>query len=280
VVRSQPGSLPAAAGKPAVPGAPTRTAGQRYALGPVSFVVPTGWHQLNKMAQDGRTHACLAPVGQPCAVNVTVLDRPGPAAEPDLPGSLGLAELSACHSTAGVPNVPPTTVASSQVTLGGVPAEYRAFATGCGAVTMRWEQWTVPTAPAFQILSHTADLRTADLIHGLVTRTARVSGRSSVRAFDYGFLVGHSGNTLLLDRAALMLVRGRERVENNSHQTRSYRISPDAYIQDHGRKLCGDGTQQSMTCSVTYLLSRLPNTVVPVRLGMDASGRIVTVVAG
>jgi hypothetical protein len=253
--------------------------GQRFTLGPVSFAVPTGWHQLTRLSREGVTQSCLAPVGaSPCEVDVMSLDTPGRAAS-DRMGSLSVLELSPCHSSAGVPNMPHTTVASSQVVIDGVPAEYRAESTGCGAVKMRWEQWTVPTAPAFQILSHTSDLRTADVIHELIQRTIRVSRHSQTRVFDLGYLVGHQGYLLRFDRVTLRIVDSQPRVENNNTQTRTYRVSPAAKVTDYlGGRLCGTSEQYS-TCSVDTMVKHLPYTAAPVQLGMDASGQVVAISA-
>jgi hypothetical protein len=265
--------------------------GGRVTAGAVSLATMPGW-RTQAYSDAGRTQVCIAPRGEPCALEIIASFDPSRGFDPgDLPAGASVQELSPCHATAGVPNVPAYTAQSSQVKLDGVTTEFRAFTTGCGSRPQRWEQWTVPTWPAFQIVSHADDLATTARLHDLVTRTARVSGSSTVRITDFGFVTAdhRQGGTVTidLDRASVTVLPGggenAERIHNDVPRTYRYTLAPGATVTgDHYALLCG-ADSKTASCPVETYLKRLeaknPQVRSVVRLVMDRGGKVTEIQA-
>ncbi len=232
----QTSSSPTAASSPTTQASssaprPSTVVTKKLTVQGVTLDVPTSWgvSQSNGfkgdcITIDGRTSS---PTNR-CQLEIQVVS-PAQAAsggfQPDKPYVVGDGNM--CGSSVDAPKV--TTTQATNTTVGGQPAEYRAYTGGC--FTGTWEQWVVPTAPGVVIVRTLADPATEQAARFAVTNAQLPGPRSSLRITDQGYIRSvdsqPDGVHIELDRVTRLEQGG---VWNTNPATYSYVLSANVPI--------------------------------------------------
>jgi hypothetical protein len=264
-------------------------AGRTVQVGPLALSLPAGWTADAPQRQAGTTRVCLVGRGGPAGCQLwvaalTSIPASGNLSVDGYGGLLGV-EMEVCATGPAAGSGPaPTTTAYAVRTLGGRPAEYRAYAKTCGR-PYRAEQWTVPTWPVVQISRPDLPPALVADVHAIVASAHFTEPDSGLRMTDEGLLAAHS-----TDRSGVVHIRldrtvrvyggadnGRD--EDSNPTTYDYRLSPGVQVRDSGT-LCADTTlpPPGRTCPLSTVLQRSEaGRTGIVHLDFDRSGVVVRI---